>query len=867
MEKTDAIKLLAIEDKPDILTTLSAVVRNALPRTRVLTATNGPAGIELAAAEDPDVILLNILMPGMDSFEVCRRLKADVQIRDIPVVFLTALITDPASRAKALEAGAEDFLAKPFETVELIAQIKAMAKIKAANRSRRTEKERLEALVAERTRMVRESEERFRMAQAIGHVGSWEYNLQTTEFWGSDEAKRIYGFDPEQANFSNQEVEECIPESKRVHQALVDLIEADKSYNLEFEIHPRDGSEPRIIVSVAKLQRDKHGDPLMVTGVIQDITDRKRTEELLRANASFLKTVFSAISDPAAVINTDDYSIALANEAYGGDTVVGKSCFAVSHRISQPCLGSDHTCPLLQVISSGRPFTTEHIHFTESGETRSIEITAHPIFDNNGKVGQVVEYCKDITERKKAEEALRESEATVRKKLKSIVEPKGDISTLELSDIMDIEVMQFLMEEFYRNTGMLGAVLDLSGKVIVAFGWQDICIKFHRCHPDTLRNCMESDTVLTQGVPPGTVRAYQCKNNMWDMVTPLMVGDRHIGNVFFGQFFHEGETPDLELFRAQARQHGFDETEYLAALARVPHFSREAAETGLLFCAQVAGIVATLSYNAIKQARMLAERERLRKELITLNTELELKVEQRTAQLEASNQELEAFSYSVSHDLRAPLRHISGYVDLLNNRFREDLPEKAGHYLHEITDSARQMGELIDDLLQFSRTGRQELRHADMEMSAAVQEALEKLKPDTKNRNISWTIAELPRVFGDSSLLQQVWINLLENAVKYTQYKDEAKIEVGCTREADHWEFIVRDNGVGFDMQYAHKLFGVFQRLHSPAEFEGTGIGLANVQRIVHKHGGRVRAEGRPDEGAAFYFTIPRNTSNGRGKS
>lgn len=162
MEKTDAIKLLAIDDKPDNLTTLSAVVREALPQTRVLTATNGPAGIELAAAEDPDVILLDILMPGMDGFEVCRRLKADDRLKDIPVVFLTALKTDIASRVKALEDGAEGFLAKPLETAELTAQIQAMAKVKAANRSQRTEKERLEILVAERTRELQESESRYR---------------------------------------------------------------------------------------------------------------------------------------------------------------------------------------------------------------------------------------------------------------------------------------------------------------------------------------------------------------------------------------------------------------------------------------------------------------------------------------------------------------------------------------------------------------------------------------------------------------------------------------------------------------------------------------------------------------------------------
>lgn len=226
--------------------------------------------------------------------------------------------------------------------------------------------------------------------------------------------------------------------------------------------------------------------------------------------------------------------------------------------------------------------------------------------------------------------------------------------------------------------------------------------------------------------------------------------------------------------------------------------------------------------------------------------------------LQAANKELEAFSYSVSHDLRAPLRHIDGYASLLSKTAGPTLSEKAQRYLQTISDSARQMGQLIDDLLVFSRMGRQEMLRSTVNLNQLVKTVIHDLRLDLQGTAISWRIEELPDVPGDPAMLRQVFMNLISNAVKFTSKRAEPQIEIGSLRQTPgEITLFVRDNGVGFDMQYVNKLFGVFQRLHRNDEFEGTGIGLANVRRIIHRHGGRTWANGAIDKGATFFVSLP----------
>ena len=270
-------------------------------------------------------------------------------------------------------------------------------------------------------------------------------------------------------------------------------------------------------------------------------------------------------------------------------------------------------------------------------------------------------------------------------------------------------------------------------------------------------------------------------------------------------------------------------------------------------CTMISGVAETMHRARTRAAQVKEQFEAANKELESANKELETT----NKELEAANKELEAFSYSVSHDLRAPLRAIDGFSRILTEEYAPQLAPEALRYLQLVRDNTRQMGNLVDDLLAFSRLGRQELRKQSVKTAELIRRALDELRAETNGRQVEFIIGDMPECQADPNLLKQVWINLLANAIKYTSKCEAARIEIGWKKENGEQVFFVKDNGVGFDMKYVHKLFGIFQRLHRFEDYEGTGVGLAIIQRIVHRHSGRVWAEGQVDDGATFYFSLP----------
>lgn len=381
----------------------------------------------------------------------------------------------------------------------------------------------------------------------------------------------------------------------------------------------KDGREIPIDDSGAPI-RQADGRVEGVVLVFRDFSDRRTAEEsLYRAKVEWERT-FDAVPDLIAVLDRE-HRIVRTNKAMAQalgtapDAAIGRKCYECVHGTDGP----PADCPHVKSMADGREHV-EEIH--EPQLNMDLLVSTTPVRDEHGNVVGSVHVARDITERKAAEEALRRSEQRVRAKLESILSPEGDLGKLELGDILDIDALQKLMNSFHELAQIPMAIIDLKGKMLVGVGWQDICTKFHRINPETCKHCIESDTVLAGTAARGEFKLYKCRNNMWDMATPIIVGGQHVGNLFLGQFFFEGEELPYEQFRLQARRYGFNETDYLAALERVPRLSRKTVDMAVDFFLRLSQTLSQLSYSNVKLAKLLAERDRREQDLRQMNRTL-----------------------------------------------------------------------------------------------------------------------------------------------------------------------------------------------------------------------------------------------------
>ncbi len=852
--------ILVVDDAPANLKLLKQILNEAGYRVRM--TTEGELALRSARMQPPALILLDIRMPDMDGYEVCKQLKADETTCSIPVIFLSAL-EDERDKLRAFEAGGVDYITKPIRAAEVLARIGIHLSLRHAHielESRNAELEAIRATLEERVKERSADLERTnaRLQREI------EVHLQTLGALRKSEEKYRLLIQKVPAAIVLHDSEGHILDSNPRAQELFGL-PADQllsgELNADWRFIREDGSlmavseyPARLVIATRQPLRDyvigidrpdrdctswmlvnaepEYGDAGEVLRIIAsfiDITERKQAQEKIAHLAAIVES-----SGDAIIGKTLDEQVVSWNR--GAEQIYGYTAAEITGQPVSVLVPKDRLEELEQImarLSAGEAiehFETARVR--KDGQVIYVALTTSPIRNAAGKVVGASTIARDITKRKQAEDALRR----MNRELRAISNCNQVLMRATSEQALLKDICRIVCDEAGYRMAWVGYAENDETKTVRPVAWagaEDAYLKSanvlwsdsERGSGPTgiaIRNgksCIAQDFAIEAHIAPWREEAL-ARGYRSSIALPL----NDESGAVFGAF---------TIYSAEPNAFTPEEIRLLEELAGDLAFG-------------------------INVLRARTERNRVEAEIRKLNQELERRVAERTAALEQSNKELESFSYTVSHDLRAPLRAIDGFSRILKEEYDSQLGEEGRRYTETIGRSAVRMGQLISDILDFSRMSRREIDVAPVDMTGLAREVYEEVRGGAPpERNIVLHLGDLPPARGDRAMLRQVLVNVLSNAIKYTGPCAEAVIEVNGTAAEAENTYWVKDNGVGFDMRYVDKLFGVFQRLHGDGQFEGTGIGLAIVKRIVTRHGGRVWAESELGKGTTLYFTVP----------